>query len=109
MSDYALREAEPAEISTLSLDDALPILDGVHGIGVETDKVAELGVDAFSAGLHKWIFAVRQRTHLRRAPLLCPSRSEEHTSELQSHRDVVCRHLLEKKIEVDRQAIHSAP
>src|SRR6266540_5141916 len=27
----------------------------------------------------------------------CPSRSEEHTSELQSHHDLVCRLLLEKK------------
>src|SRR5438874_3858844 len=29
--------------------------------------------------------------------LLLPSRSEEHTSELQSRRDLVCRLLLEKK------------
>src|SRR5436190_17088652 len=28
---------------------------------------------------------------------LCPLRSEEHTSELQSHSDLVCRLLLEKK------------
>src|SRR5437773_3129144 len=28
---------------------------------------------------------------------LLPSRSEEHTSELQSHHDLVCRLLLEKK------------
>src|SRR5947207_11529431 len=27
----------------------------------------------------------------------CPGRSEEHTSELQSHSDLVCRLLLEKK------------
>src|SRR5437773_2951683 len=27
----------------------------------------------------------------------CPRRSEEHTSELQSHHDLVCRLLLEKK------------
>src|SRR5947207_7830454 len=27
----------------------------------------------------------------------CPPRSEEHTSELQSHSDLVCRLLLEKK------------
>src|SRR5690349_23266583 len=27
----------------------------------------------------------------------CPARSEEHTSELQSRRDLVCRLLLEKK------------
>src|SRR5438034_6329530 len=35
---------------------------------------------------------------LRRAlPLLLQPRSEEHTSELQSHSDLVCRLLLEKK------------
>src|SRR5215469_18258623 len=33
----------------------------------------------------------RRRTHCR------PQRSEEHTSELQSRRDLVCRLLLEKK------------
>src|SRR5437667_5240309 len=30
-------------------------------------------------------------------PRCCASRSEEHTSELQSHHDLVCRLLLEKK------------
>src|SRR5260221_10242659 len=30
-------------------------------------------------------------------PVLRPRRSEEHTSELQSHSDLVCRLLLEKK------------
>src|SRR5215211_8939297 len=35
----------------------------------------------------------RRRTPRRRAP----TRSEEHTSELQSHSDLVCRLLLEKK------------
>src|SRR5438034_6521509 len=30
-------------------------------------------------------------------PVDCVSRSEEHTSELQSHSDLVCRLLLEKK------------
>src|SRR5437899_6307055 len=33
----------------------------------------------------------------RRAPRRCRSRSEEHTSELQSLRHLVCRLLLEKK------------
>src|SRR5438132_6791091 len=32
-----------------------------------------------------------------RTPRRSPSRSEEHTSELQSHSDLVCRLLLEKK------------
>src|SRR5947207_9326799 len=31
------------------------------------------------------------------APFPCSTRSEEHTSELQSHSDLVCRLLLEKK------------
>src|SRR5438094_7209580 len=35
----------------------------------------------------------------RRSPASCGSRSEEHTSELQSPYDLVCRLLLEKKKE----------
>src|SRR5438132_9022461 len=34
-------------------------------------------------------------------------RSEEHTSELQSHSDLVCRLLLEKK--KDRDVVHAVP
>src|SRR5438132_8735468 len=34
------------------------------------------------------------------------SRSEEHTSELQSHSDLVCRLLLEKKKKEDQQPQH---
>src|SRR5438034_4543742 len=37
------------------------------------------------------------RVLVRRRRLLGPLRSEEHTSELQSHSDLVCRLLLEKK------------
>src|SRR5690349_22765907 len=39
----------------------------------------------------------RRRLHLRRRAGRPPRRSEEHTSELQSRRDLVCRLLLEKK------------
>src|SRR5438132_3581713 len=35
-----------------------------------------------------------------------PERSEEHTSELQSHSDLVCRLLLEKKKEDRQQKFH---
>src|SRR5476649_1646211 len=35
-------------------------------------------------------------------------RSEEHTSELQSHSDLVCRLLLEKKKQTERQPQHTA-
>src|SRR5438034_6498103 len=39
----------------------------------------------------------RSASHLARAVLQREGRSEEHTSELQSHSDLVCRLLLEKK------------
>src|SRR5260370_20587223 len=43
-----------------------------------------------------WAGAWRQRLALKNAAADCP-RSEEHTSELQSHLNLVCRLLLEKK------------
>src|SRR5260221_7826756 len=54
----------------------------------------------------RWTLTVSRRRHRSRWPapsVLRPSsrtrksRSEEHTSELQSHSDLVCRLLLEKK------------
>src|SRR5438132_10093713 len=60
---------------TLSLHDALPIwpamVENCRSSGVATDEAMVSG--------------------------LAPGRSEEHTSELQSHSDLVCRLLLEKK------------
>src|SRR5207249_10538730 len=74
-------------IYTLSLHDALPISDrvqrGLQEIGVadarNLDGVLERHEDAFAGAV--------LRLH----------RSEEHTSELQSRFDLVCRLLLEKK------------
>ena len=37
----------------------LLVVDGVHGFGVEDPRITQLGADAFSSGLHKWIFAPR--------------------------------------------------
>src|SRR5437588_9104867 len=53
----------------------------------------------------------RMRRHCcgRRAPRrppACRPRSEEHTSELQSHSDLVCRLLLEKKKKNKKQKSH---
>src|SRR5690349_24235439 len=39
----------------------------------------------------------------------CGMRSEEHTSELQSRRDLVCRLLLEKKKTIDVRILEPAP
>src|SRR5947207_11172510 len=73
---YSFFFSDPAttEIYTLSLHDALPICP------------RWLSVSAGSPGSGA-------------APALVPPtpRSEEHTSELQSHSDLVCRLLLEKK------------
>src|SRR5436190_18101108 len=69
------------EIYTLSLHDALPILkSGFRG-----------PTPAGSDSSHD----IRRGTNFERTR--STTRSEEHTSELQSHSDLVCRLLLEKK------------
>src|ERR1039458_6048753 len=67
---FFFNDTATTEIYTLSLHDALPIC-GAHRQG--------------------------QRSRPRRLPPGQGSRSEEHTSELQSLRHLVCRLLLEKK------------
>src|ERR1039458_10819501 len=67
--DVFFNDTATTEIYTLSLHDALPICDAEHD-------------DLISPNWHAGIV---------------PPRSEEHTSELQSLRHLVCRLLLEKK------------
>src|SRR5947207_16011895 len=70
------------EIYTLSLHDALPIYDATKFYVVNdgsTDWTYEYGAGGNSIENYAVL------------------RSEEHTSELQSHSDLVCRLLLEKK------------
>src|SRR5438132_4778183 len=70
------------EIYTLSLHDALPISNvGAHRV-------------LLRVLLHR---VLRGHCHVVLALLRRHWRSEEHTSELQSHSDLVCRLLLEKK------------
>src|SRR3712207_8163905 len=89
------------EIYTLSLHDALPILD--HGTQYDLardDETAKLNVyrtGKISAGGR----ASRLRELLEAWRTSQTSRSEEHTSELQSRQYLVCRLLLEKKIQND--------
>src|SRR5438034_4671885 len=70
---FFLPNTSTLEIYTLSLHDALPIYDEAERIYHEL------------------------REEARGESLINPDRSEEHTSELQSHSDLVCRLLLEKK------------
>src|SRR5262245_62987190 len=83
-----------SEPSTLSLHDALPIL----GLDEFMVLVRELGTEAYIAvntGLGDVTAAAAELEYVNGAATT--TRSEEHTSELQSLRHLVCRLLLEKK------------
>ena len=68
-----------------------------------TDLLTYALPSGFLAGAVTWLVSRRKRRNdmladmQRSIDLLCEKRSEEHTSELQSHHDLVCRLLLEKK------------
>src|SRR5438874_6167158 len=95
---FVLNDAPATAIYTLSLHDALPIFvaTGVGGTpdvvedGADGMLVAVGDVDAIAAALERLAHDPELRRRLG-------ERSEEHTSELQSRRDLVCRLLLEKK------------
>src|SRR5690606_40777273 len=101
----------PPVISPLSLPDALPICPLFIAIttipGAARSRIA-------SAAIASIFFSIRETSNPKLAPpayciLVCsvlfdpcvmarpPNRSEEHTSELQSRENLVCRLLLEKK------------
>src|SRR5438270_8223224 len=79
---FFFNDTTTPEIYTLSLHDALPICDHRRGY-------PECGVFAFP-------FSSVASRPSRGSPGT-PVRSEEHTSELQSQSNLVCRLLLEKK------------
>src|SRR2546430_17444762 len=87
VSFFFFNDTATTEIYTLSLHDALPIY---HTI------VTQQGIDSRLPASKS-----RERFERRSAAadgenLLAESRSEEHTSELQSQSNLVCRLLLEK-------------
>src|SRR3712207_9459244 len=84
---FFFNDTATTEIYTLSLHDALPILLQ----GVPAYKFVNVCLIDHIQGL-----IVLPNCHLEKDALL-PSRSEEHTSELQSRQYLVCRLLLEKK------------
>src|SRR5436309_12190316 len=77
---FFFNDPATTEIYTLSLHDALPISTARHGAGPRADIAVPLD-------------SPTGRRSVRRPSL----RSEEHTSELQSRENLVCRLLLEKK------------
>src|SRR2546425_3995570 len=85
---FFFNDTATTEIYTLSLHDALPIL-----LGAADARCAGLGAARLGRGRERRAGGFYAR-HDAQA-----SRSEEHTSELQSLAYLVCRLLLEKKKE----------
>src|SRR5688572_32296500 len=92
---FFFNDTATTEIYTLSLHDALPILLG-SGERIEADAV----VDARGPGPAEALDLGWQKFVGREYRL---ARSEEHTSELQSQSNLVCRLLLEKKKKKQKQ------
>src|SRR5207248_8215713 len=89
----------PPQLYTLSLHDALPISRVVPKCLLDAVEVVEAAHDRIFDGFvqHPRRTGVPSIHHLGRTDDVARSRSEEHTSELQSPYDLVCRLLLEKK------------
>src|SRR5260221_1362943 len=108
---FFFNDTATTEIYTLSLHDALPIsaATGIyeafdkklprHPLVLEGLREAKAGkklsplIDSAQAGAAEALYGIGA------------TRSEEHTSELQSHSDLVCRLLLEKK----KKKAHRSP
>src|SRR5690349_22222632 len=93
ISIFFFTDTATTEIYTLSLHDALPIsIEREDRVGVaDRFERRRLRVDARGPDVQRMI------GRKSGADLEIGDRSEEHTSELQSRRDLVCRLLLEKK------------
>src|SRR5256886_16438033 len=87
---FFFNDTATTEIYTLSLHDALPI-----SIAREMDSVGGM-LDAFTS-----------KEQICFNAKILDERSEEHTSELQSQSNLVCRLLLEKKKKKNNIHIHS--
>src|SRR5690349_24082204 len=106
-SAFFFNATATTEIYTLSLHDALPIFDKGFVRRRPYGKPREIKCS------EQWrrFDTLGEPPGIRRprgvAPSLDGRRSEEHTSELQSRRDLVCRLLLEKKKKKTNTTLYS--
>src|SRR5438034_8075700 len=92
---FLLNVTPSPRIYTLSLHDALPICFDFAPPCCAISPRFQITVCSVSRSVVAT--SSRRPFSASRAIALISSRSEEHTSELQSHSDLVCRLLLEKK------------
>src|SRR5690606_41526361 len=94
----ALSERATPELSTLSLHDALPISSSNKSASPNTRPFPAAQAAPIATAM---AFPMRQTTVraclTQGRKMATATRSEEHTSELQSRENLVCRLLLEKK------------
>src|SRR5690242_21223294 len=95
----------PTELYPLSLHDALPISPAVIAAfwGLESDFGVQMGNLPTLKSLVSLAYDCRRSEMFQGETI----RSEEHTSELQSHVKLVCRLLLEQKKTSDVELAHS--
>src|SRR5207248_10814902 len=91
---FFFHDTSTSEIYTLSLHDALPIYQSFAHLIMEANKTGSLEDVSLRPDL---IITQPKAGTPMRSVMAAPLRSEEHTSELQSPYDLVCRLLLEKK------------
>src|SRR3712207_7541188 len=95
---FFFNDTATTEIYTLSLHDALPISPGLTTQNVNRQQTFALShVGTFSPTVVNELRVGYQRFATVTSASDPVSRSEEHTSELQSRQYLVCRLLLEKK------------
>src|SRR5205814_10365966 len=96
--DYVFAPTPSAYIYTLSLHDALPILTTIAIRNIQTNSFDAVVSVAFILSITSTLTCVENN---KSRIALALTRSEEHTSELQSLRHLVCRLLLEKKKKIN--------
>src|SRR5690349_22969740 len=95
---FFFNDTAPTEIYTLSLHDALPI-------SVEVEYASEFRYRNAPLDDRTLVFVLSQSGETADTLGALRERSEEHTSELQSRRDLVCRLLLEKKNKNEKEHV----
>src|SRR5205085_12317565 len=90
-SSFFFKDTPSTEIYTLSLHDALPICEDGNDLVLEDASISRVHAK-FMHDASGWSVVDLNSTNG-----VYVNRSEEHTSELQSQSNLVCRLLLEKK------------